>query len=212
MANLLRNLSACGALALTVCTVLAAQDGDSADALSLDSKSVTLDRQTNLIEFEAPRFTRGKIHIEADKAVATSDDFAQRGELRFMGHVRMTDDAVVLEAASAVFTFDNNQLQRGELTGSPASFTGVEASNKKPVRGEANKFELDNVARTLRMMDNARINKELNNAEYEIRGCDLIYDFDAERVSSGPTDCPEGVNFRRLPRAEQQAPATEPPQ
>jgi lipopolysaccharide transport protein LptA len=194
-----------------VCTVLAAQDRDPADALSFRSKSVTIDRQTNLIEFEDPRFTRGNIHIEADKAVATSDDFEQRGELRFTGHVRMTADAAVIEAASAVFTFDQNQLLRGELTGSPASFTGVEASKKKPVRGEAGEFEYDNVARTLRMKDNARINKEINKDEYEIRGCDLIYDFDAERVSSGSTDCPEGFNFRRLPRADQQPPATEPP-
>jgi lipopolysaccharide transport protein LptA len=212
MANLLRKLSACGGLALMMCTVLAAQDGDPADALSLDSKSVTIDRQTNLIEFEAPRFTRGNIHIEADKAVATSDDFEQRGELRFMGHVRMTADTAVLEASAAVFTFDDKQLLRGELMGSPASFTGIEASSMKPVRGEADKFEYDNVARTLQMTGNVRFNKELNERQFEIRGCDLIYDFDAERVSSGPTDCPEGVNFRRLPRADQQAPDTDAPQ
>ncbi len=195
-----------------VCTVLAAQDDDPADALSLDSKSVTIDRQTNLIQFESPKFAQGDIHIEADKAVATSDDFEQRGELRFTGHVRIKVDAAVLEAATAVFTFDHNQLLRGELQGSPASFTGLEASKKKPVRGEASKFVYDNVKHTLRMTSNAWINKEINKDEYEIRGCDLIYDFDAERVSSGSTDCPEGFNFRRLPRADQQTPPADAPQ
>jgi lipopolysaccharide transport protein LptA len=195
-----------------MCTVLAAQDTGPSDALSLDSKSVTIDRQTNLIEWGLPEFTQGDIHIRADRALATSDDFEQRGELRFVGHVKITLEAAMLEADSAVFTFDHGKLLHGELEGSPASFTGIEGTQRKPVRGGAGKLAYDNVTRTLRMSDNAWINKEINKDEYEIRGCDLIYDFDAERVSSGSTDCPEPFRFRKLPPADQQPATPDSPQ
>ena len=47
------------------------------------------------------------MRIEADKAVATSEDFEQSSEWRFTGHVRITVDTAVLEADTAVFTFDH---------------------------------------------------------------------------------------------------------
>lgn len=208
MGNLLRNVWACSGLALTMCTVLAAQDTGSSDALSLESKSVTIDRQTNLIEWGFPEFTQGDIHIRADRALATSDDFEQRGDLRFVGHVRITLEAAMLEADSAVFTFDNGQLLHGKLEGSPVSLTGVEASTKNPIRGEATAFEYDKAERTLRMEGNARVIRTNNQGSYEIRGCDLIYNLEAESVRSGSTDCPEPFRFRKLPPpTDQPAPA-----
>jgi lipopolysaccharide transport protein LptA len=208
MGNLFRNLWACSVLTLTMCTVLAAQDTGPSDAISLDSKSVTIDRQTNLIEWGMPEFTQGDTHIRADRALATSDDFEQRGELRFIGHVRITLEAGKLEADSAVFTFDHGQLLHGKLEGSPVSLTGIEASTKNPIRGEATAFEYDKAERTLRMAGNARVIRTNNQGSYEIRGCDLIYNFEAESVRSGSTDCPEPFRFRKLAPTDQQQPAT----
>jgi lipopolysaccharide transport protein LptA len=195
-----------------MCTVLAAQDAGSSDALSLDSKSVTIDRQTNLIEWGFPEFTQGDIHIRADRALATSDDFEQRGELRFVGHVQIMLDAAMLEADSAVFTFDHGQLLHGKLEGSPVSLTGVEVSTNNPIRGEAAAFEYDRAARTLQMAGNARVIRTNNQGSYEIRGCDLIYNFDAESVRSGNTDCAEPFRFRKLAPADQQPATPDSPQ
>jgi lipopolysaccharide transport protein LptA len=212
MANSRSNLWVLGGLVLVFCTALAAQDDvRPGNDLALVSESLTIDRQTNLIQAHRPRITQDNFVIQADDAVGTGVDSEQRSEWRFMGHVRITVDHAVIEAESAVFTFDHNQLQRGELEGSPATFTDVEAAQQKPIRGAAGKLVYDNVERTLRLSGNAWIDKEINKSEFEIRGCDLIYNFDGG-VSSGSTDCPEPFRFRRLSQADQQQPPADPPQ
>ena len=50
---------------------------------------------------------------------------------------KITVNTAVLEADSAVFIFDGKQLTHAELQGNPASFTEVEPSRQKPVRGGA---------------------------------------------------------------------------
>jgi lipopolysaccharide export system protein LptA len=67
----------------------------------------------------------------------------------------------------------------------------------------------DYVGRTLRMIDdNAWVQKD----QVEIQGCDLIYDFTAERVTSGSAGCTSPFRFRRIPDAEQRAAAPDAPQ
>ncbi|HVY66942.1 MAG TPA: LptA/OstA family protein [Gammaproteobacteria bacterium] len=207
MRNSLPNLGACLALTLLVWNALAAQGRDTSDDLVLDSESLSMDRQTNLIELKGPRITQGDIRIEADKALATGTDFEQRSEWQFQGHVRITMDMAVLEADSAVFTFDRKQLAHAELEGAPASFTDRDPSRKTPIRGGARKLAYDRVARTLRMSENAWINKD----QYEIQGCDLIYDFNDQGVKSGATDCGELFRIRVLPKNEPQTPPAAPP-
>jgi lipopolysaccharide transport protein LptA len=201
MASLLRNFWA-GALASIVCSAAAAQDGAEPRELLLDSQSLTLDRKTNLISLRRPRITQGTLHIEADEALATGIDFDEKSEWRFVGNVRINVDAAVIEANSAVFTFDGDQLARGELEGSPASFSDTDAERQQPVRGGADKLIYDYTAGTLRLSSNAWVTKD----QYEIQGCDLIYDFTDERVSSGSADCRELFRIRVLPQPDKDAP------
>jgi lipopolysaccharide transport protein LptA len=185
MASSLPN-SVLGLLAAAASSMLAAQTNDAPrEDLLFDSDSLTLDRRTNLIELQGPSITQGDMHIEADRALATGTEFEQSSEWRFIGHVKITVDTVTIEADTAVFTFENEQLARGELEGQPASFRDSDPEREKPVRGGANKLEYDYVARTLRMSEDAWINKD----QYEIQGCDIIYDFNDERVTSGSSDC-----------------------
>ena len=55
MGHLLRNIGACGALALLICSASAAQDRGQSDALVFDSDALTIDTQANLIELKGPR-------------------------------------------------------------------------------------------------------------------------------------------------------------
>ena len=68
--------------------------------------------------------------------------------------------AVRVEGQVAVFTFENNQLARGDLVGTPATFS-VERleSGRDPVRGSANKIALDYGARSLRMTEAVTIGR-----------------------------------------------------
>jgi lipopolysaccharide transport protein LptA len=209
MGHLLNKLCVCALLVTTVCTVLAAQEGARSDDLVLDAESLTVNRQTNLLEAHHPRIVQGNVRVEADESVATGVDSEQSAEWRFKGHVKVTVDTAVLEADSAVFMFDRKQLSRADLEGAPASFTDLEATQKKPVRGSARKLAYDHMARTLRMSGDAWIKKD----QYEIQGCDLIYDFKDERVTSGSTDCGDQLFRLVVPKkSEQQAPPAAPPQ
>ena len=207
MGSLFAKTLACVLLATSVFAPLSAQNAARSDDLVLDFESGTFNRQTNLFEARHPRIVQGNMHIEADESSGV--DVEQSSEWRFKGHVKITVNTAVLEADSAVFMFDGKQLTHAELQGNPASFTEVEPSRQKPVRGGARKLSYDHVARTLRLSDNALVKKD----QIEIQGCDLIYDFNAERVSSGSTDCGDQLFRIVVPKkAEPQAPPVAPPQ
>src|SRR6185503_4845233 len=140
---------------------------------------------TNMMRAQQPRITQGNLRIAADDVLATGFEFEQAGELRFTGNVRVDVDTASMEANSAVFMYANGQLSRGELEGTPVSFSAVDAATQRKVTGHAGKMSYDNVARTLRMTGDALVQLDTR----EVLGCDLIYDFRAERVTSGSADC-----------------------
>jgi lipopolysaccharide transport protein LptA len=206
MASFLSKSCICALLTTAVCTVLAAQEGARPDDIVLDADSGTFNRQTNLFEARHPRIVQGNLRIEADESSGV--DVEQSSEWRFKGHVKITVDAAVLEADSAVFVFDGKELSRAELEGSPASFTDPESTRQKPVRGGAGKLAYDRAAHTLRLYEGAWINK----GEVQIQGCDLIYDFNDGGVKSGSTECGELFRIRVPRKSEQQPPPAAPPQ
>jgi lipopolysaccharide transport protein LptA len=152
--------------------------------IALDAETSSFDGQSNRVNFTGLRITQGDLSIEADEAVASGLDF-EASEWRFTGRVRIVVDGATLEADSAVFAFKDHALATAELIGQPATFADQNPDRSEPARGTANKLNYDYANRTLRMSDQAWLNKGPN----EIRGCDLIYDFDDERVTSGSSNC-----------------------
>jgi lipopolysaccharide transport protein LptA len=149
-----------------------------------------------------PEIIQGDLRIVADEALATGIEFDEDTEWRFTGRVRLGVGTTVIEADRAVFKFENEQLARGELEGAPVSFSDIDAAAQRNVTGGASKVSYDYLARTLRMTgDPAFIQK--NNVE--MRGCDLIYDFTAERMTSGSADCADQFRVRRLPGSDARA-------
>lgn len=192
-------------LALALAAALAAGAQESKDEeLQFTSGPLVLDRQTNMMRAQAPRITQGDLTVVADDALATGFEFDEAGEFRLTGNVRIEVDSAVMEADSAVFTFADGQLSRGELEGSPVSFNDFDREEQRNIVGSAGKMSYDYVARTLRMTGEASV--RLDNRE--ILGCDLIYDFAAERVTSGSASC--AYRVRILPEPDDQASAAPP--
>ena len=192
-------------LALTLAAALAAgAQEDQDEELQFTSGPLVLDRHTNMMRAQGPRITQGNLSIVADDALATGFEFDEAGEFRLTGNVRIEVDSAVMEADSAVFTFADGRLSRGELEGTPVSFNDIDREEQKSIVGSAGKMSYDYAARTLRMTGDASV--RLDNRE--ILGCDLIYDFAAERVTSGSASC--AYRVRILPEADEQASAAPP--
>ena len=196
------------ALALATALAAGAQNNDAGDELQFSSDTLVLDGPTNMMRAQQPRITQGNLRIAADDALATGFEFDEAGEFRLTGNVRVDVDMASMEANSAVFTYANGQLSRGELEGTPVSFSEVDAATQRRVTGHAGKMSYDNVARTLRMTGDASV--QLDNRE--VLGCDLIYDFRAERVTSGSADCEGGFRVRVRRDSEERATPPDPPQ
>ena len=188
------------AAALIISCGAAAQDAAKSLPITLVADSSSFDRDSNLIHFKGLRITQGDLSIQASEALATGLDF-EGSEWRLTGDVRIVVDSVVLESDTAVFTFDGHELAKGELQGMPASFTDLNPSREERARGGANKLSYDYSQRTLRMTDDAWLNKGQN----EIVGCDLIYDFGKQGFASGSSDCGEPFRIRILPPPEETA-------
>ena len=199
------NLCACGlVLALGLASV-AQESSSNGQELVLESALLTFNSETKVFEIEAPKIRQGDLYVSADDAVATSIDFESASEWRFKGHVRIESGAAVIDADSAVFTFTEGQLSRGELVGAPATFTHTVPERPKPTTGTADSISYDHTARTLRMSGNALLQREQN----QIQSCDLIYNLTTEGFTSGNSDC--GFRLVRVAPASDQRDGPTPP-
>jgi lipopolysaccharide transport protein LptA len=204
--SLLVNLCACGLVLASGLASVAQESSRNRQELVFESGPLTFNSQTKVFEIEAPRIRQGDLFVSADAAVATSIDFESASEWRFQGNVRIESGAAVIGADSAVFTFTEEQLSRGEIAGSPATFTHTVPERPKPTTGTADSISYDHDAGTLRMSGNALLRREQN----EIQSCDLIYNLMTEGFSSGNSDC--GFRLVRVaPESDQRGGPTPPP-
>ena len=193
------------ALALAVALAAGAQEANS-DELQFTSGPFVLDGPTNMMRAQQPRITQGNLRISADDVLATGFEFDQAGEFRLTGNVRVEAENASMQANSAVFMYANGRLSRGELVGTPVSFSAFDEATRQNVTGHAGSMSYDYVASTLRMTGDALVQLETR----EVLGCDLIYDFRAERVSSGSAECVDKSRVRI--RRDSEAAAPDPPQ
>jgi lipopolysaccharide transport protein LptA len=177
-------------------------------AFEFESGPFVFDGQTNMMRAEAPRITQGDLRIQADDVLATALEFDETGEFRLTGNVRIDVDTAFMEADSAVFTYAGGRVSRGELEGTPVSFTDVDPATQRSVTGRADKIAYDHVARTLRITGEASVAYPTR----EVIGCDLIYDFGTEKVSSGSASCEGGFRFIFRRDSEERAAPPDPPQ
>lgn len=184
-------------VAIVLAAPATAQDASQPLPIDFDAESCTVDGQSNVAHCRNPRITQGELSIAAGDARASEVGF-ENSEWRFSEGVRIVADSAVIEADTAVFRFHDYELELAELTGNPATFTDRRSPSVEAARGSAGKISFDYATRTLRMLESPRIVKGPN----EIFGCDLIYNFNEERVSVGSADCGEPFRMRVLPQSD----------
>lgn len=153
---------------------------------------------TNRIDLEGVTLTQGDIIMSADRASADQLDFG-RSEWVLEGNVRIAGPTIRIEGRSARFSFLENELQRVELEGDPASFEATAQSEGNKGRGAANYITYDTAAGELSLVENARIGIGAN----EVMGCDLIYDIDDVTFRSGSRECDQPFRIRISPEQEE---------
>lgn len=196
------------ALALAVALTTSAQEENGVQGLVFEFESATIDGQTNLIRAIRPTIVQEDLRIVADELLATSIEIDETSELRFTGNVRLEAGTAVIEADSAVFALSEERLSRGELVGAPVSFSDVGAATQTNITGSAQKMSYDNVARTLRLTGDVRMQRN----KTTMQGCDIVYDFEVEGIRSGSADCEDAFRISVVPDSDERAAAPDAPQ
>ena len=194
-----RALALAPAAALACWTMLAPGQVRAQDdplRVSLDADWSSFDRQTNTMMFRGLRIAQGNFVIQADEAVASDLDFAS-SRWEFNGNVRITMDTAMIESASAELVFQAHELLLVELQGDPAQFQDHNPERAQPINGGAQVLRYERAERTLRMTGGAWLNEGPN----EFRGCDLIYDIDEKKITSGSSECGEPLLITIVPPA-----------
>lgn len=182
-----------GALIVVPAIALAqAQDEDL--RVSLDAEWSSFDRQSNTMMFRGLRIAQGDFMIEADEAVASDLEF-NRSDWEFSGNVRIDLDTAMIEASRAEILFETHELLIVELQGDPARFEDRNPERGDPIRGGAEVLRYESAEGTLRMTGGAYLSEGPN----EFRGCDLIYDIDEKKITSGSSECGEPLVISILP-------------
>lgn len=185
-----------GAL-LVVPTLALAQAQDEDLRVSLDAVWSSFDRQSNTMMFRGLRIAQGDFMIEADEAVASDLEF-NRSDWEFSGNVRIDLDTAMIEASRAEILFETHELLIVELQGDPARFEDRNPERGDPIRGGAEVLRYESAEGTLRMTGGAYLSEGPN----EFRGCDLIYDIDEKKITSGSSECGEPLVITILPPSD----------
>lgn len=185
-----------GALIVVPATALAqAQDEDL--RVSLDAEWSSFDRQSNTMMFRGLRIAQGDFMIEADEAVASDLEF-NRSDWEFSGNVRIDLDTAMIEASRAEILFETHELLIVELQGDPARFEDRNPERGDPIRGGAEVLRYESAEGTLRMTGGAYLSEGPN----EFRGCDLIYDIEEKKITSGSSECGEPLVITIIPPSD----------
>lgn len=185
-----------GAL-IVVPTFALAQAQDEDLRVSLDAEWSSFDRQSNTMMFRGLRIAQGDFMIEADEAVASDLEF-NRSDWEFNGNVRIDLDTAMIEASRAEILFETHELLIVELQGDPARFEDRNPERGDPIRGGAEVLRYESAEGTLRMTGGAYLSEGPN----EFRGCDLIYDIDEKKITSGSSECGEPLVISILPPSD----------
>lgn len=186
--------------AVLAASLAGAQNGERRLTISIGADYSTLDRQTNRGTFQGLRITveQENMVIQADEASVAGLD-ANRGMWELAGNVRVSVDTATLQADRATFTFGDQALISGELIGDPAVFEDRPGDGEDPVVGSAQRVHYSNVEGIVRLEGGVSLTAGPN----RITGCDVIYDLNQERVSSGTSACGEPFRITIIPPAEE---------
>ncbi|MBI79630.1 MAG: LptA/OstA family protein [Pseudomonadota bacterium] len=174
---------------------IALSQESSQNPILLDAESSVINRISNLISFIKLEINQeNNFLLQADEATASSLDFSSN-EWVLNGNVYLEFNEINILAEKAVIKFSNNGVEEALFEGLPAIFSNVNNLENQSISGGADNLTYNKNAGFISMNNNAFL-KQGNN---EFKGCSLIYDIDAEKITSGASDCGTPVSITIVP-------------
>lgn len=166
------------------------------------AEGLSLALQSNRSVCKGVHVSGVNIDISADEGAASETDF-EDSEWQFTGNVEISVGSTMINADQARFTFSENELVAGELTGDPVMLEDFILDDNVEIRGTAQRILYDNRDATATMEGEVSFRRGTR----EFLGCDLIYNLNEKSMQSGSSEC--GVRMRIFP--EEDSAARSPP-
>lgn len=182
-------------LLLFVLLASAAYGQEIPQAIDLQAKSSTYDRNSGHLVFEEVTISQGEMSVSANSAEATELEFENAAWI-FTGNVQISTVEALISGDKAVITFQDHRLVRASISGQPATINWESSDNDETIFGQASELVYNREAGTLSLTGDAVLRSGIS----EISGNTLLYDFNAEQVVAGsPDDASQGVRITITP-------------
>ncbi len=185
------------AVACLAAGLAGAQDAGPGDLVVEAPGGARYNGATGRLELTQLSITQGDLSITADRgsALEIHEDGAEVGvDYRLEGNVRLESAAARITGDVAEFVARSGRLDRFVLSGNPARFEDRAAERSGQAFGEAERLVYDAATGVVSLEGDVRVVVGQN----EFRGCDLVYEFGAEEVSSGASECEQPLQIIRM--------------
>lgn len=152
-----------------------ARDGE----IVLDAASSEVDYRSGTLLFRDVVITQGAVRVQAERARATGLDFKE-ATWTFSGKVRITVQDGELRSDEAVVTFVADRVTRAVVRGKPAELE-QKLKDGGRARGRAASLTYETALGKVTLRGDA----SLSDGRSDIRGEQLVYDINAQRVQAG---------------------------
>lgn len=175
--------------------IAAAYGQEVPEAIDLQAKSSTYDRESGHLVFEEVTISQGDMSVSANLAEATELEFENAAWI-FIGNVQISTVEALISGEKAVINFQDHRLVRASIIGQPATINWESSENDEAIFGQASELVYNREAGTLNLTGDAVLRSGIS----EISGNTLLYDFNAEQVVAGsPDDASQGVRITITP-------------
>ena len=182
-------------LLLFVLLASAAYGQEIPQAIDLQAKSSTYDRNSGHLVFAEVTISQGEMSVSANLAEATELEFENAAWI-FTGNVQISTVEALISGDKAVINFQDHRLVRASISGQPATINWESSENDEAIFGQASELVYNREAGTLSLTGDAVLRSGIS----EISGNTLLYDFNAEQVIAGsPDDASQGVRITITP-------------
>ncbi len=146
--------------------------------IEVKADSFDADYRTNTTRLRNVVISQCDIRVEAQRATATGLSFDNTRWV-FDGNVRIdVEKRGSLRSSQAIVDFQNNQIAKATITGSPAQFEQRRSDNEAVARGHAGEIVYEVGPGTVQLANDAW----LEYGTTEMKGSSLVYDIRQEKV------------------------------
>ncbi len=174
-------------LAMPAATSAQVTDLDMRLPMDIDADNTTLDGKNSMIIFNGLRLTQGRISIQADEGRASRMDL-EDSYWRFEGNVVIDVGDGRIQCDRAELYFDDFQLKKATVTGSPALYDLKRVGADEITHAEAQRLDYNVDAGVIHFSGQATITEGGN----QISSNALVYNIAEQRVNAGSSDSEDG--------------------